>query len=106
MHVTRENSYQPIPEWPESAFDLSVVVPEETRWAQASDSVQSAGGLVHRVDFVGEFRGSWVPQGHKSMTLRVTLRPRAATLRSDDIVAAREDVLTALGRDLGAYLRA
>ena len=106
MHVTRENTYQPIPEWPESAFDLSVVVPEETLWAQASDSVKSVGGLVHRVDLVGEFRGSWVPQGHKSMTLRVTLRPRAATLTSNGIAAAREDVRTALGRDLGAYLRA
>ncbi len=40
------------------------------------------------------------------MTLRVTLRPQAATLTSDGIAAAREDVLTALGRDLGAYLRA
>jgi phenylalanyl-tRNA synthetase beta subunit len=40
------------------------------------------------------------------MTLRVTLRPRSATLTSDDIAAARDDVLTALGRDLGAYLRA
>jgi phenylalanyl-tRNA synthetase beta chain len=106
MHVTRENTYQPISEWQESAFDLSVVVPEETLWAQASDSVQSVGGLVHRVDFVGEFRGSWVPQGHKSMTLRVTLRPLIGTLTNKDITAARESVIAALGQDLGAHLRA
>ncbi|MCK9930732.1 phenylalanine--tRNA ligase subunit beta [Frankia sp. Mgl5] len=106
MHMTRENTYRPISEWPESEFDLSVVVPEEILWAQASESARSVGDLVHQVDFVGEFRGSWVPQGSKSMTLRVTLRPQKATLTSEDIASARKEVLTALGRDLGAYLRA
>lgn len=106
MHATRENAYRPISEWPESDFDLSVVVPEETSWSQTSASAQSAKGLVNRVDFVSEFRGSWVPDGHKSVTLRVTLRPEIATLTSEDIAAARADVLTALTRDLGAKIRA
>lgn len=106
MHATRENTYRPISEWPESDFDLSVVVPEETPWAQTSASAQSAKGLVNHVDFISEFRGSWVPGGHKSVTLRVTLRPETATLTSEDIAAARADVLTALKRDLGAQIRA
>lgn len=106
MHVTRENMYRPISEWPESDFDLSVVVPEETSWAQTSASALSAAGLVNRVDFVSEFRGSWVPEGHKSVTLRVTLRPESATLTSEDIATARADVLAALTRDLDAQIRA
>jgi phenylalanyl-tRNA synthetase beta chain len=105
MHPTRENAYQPVPEWPESDFDLSVVVPEATKWTQIAESAESAGRLVHKIAFVDEFRGSWVPEGCKSVTLRVTLRPDTGTLTSGEITAVREEVLAALARDLDAHLR-
>jgi phenylalanyl-tRNA synthetase beta chain len=101
----RENSYRAISEFPNSDLDLSIVIPTETPWAQVHTSAMSAGGLVDRVEFVGEFTGSWVQAGRKSTSIRVTLRPHTATLTKDDISHARESVLTALSRDVNAYLR-
>jgi len=105
VNATRENLYRPVPEWPEGEFDLSVVVPERTPWARLSASAASAGGLVDRVAYAGEFRGGWVPAGEKSVTLRVSLRARTGTLGGAQIADAREQVITVLGRDLGARLR-
>ena len=109
VHATRENSYRPVSEWPEGEFDLSVVVPEHTAWARLSASAEAAaapqGVDLERVAHVGEFRGGWVPDGEKSVTLRVGLRPLAGTLDGGQIAAARAEVIAALGRDLGARLR-
>jgi phenylalanyl-tRNA synthetase beta chain len=105
VHPSRENSYRAISELPESDFDLSIVIPAETTWAQVQASAMSIGGLVDSVGFVGEFTGSWVPAGHKSTSIRVTLRPRTTTLTKEDIGHARESVLAALSRDVDAYLR-
>lgn len=106
VHPTRDNVYRRTSELPESDFDLSVVIPIETTWAQVEASALRPGGLVDRVGFVDEFRGSWVPEGRKSTTLRVTLRPEHRTLTADDIAHAREAVLSALRQDVRAYLRA
>jgi phenylalanyl-tRNA synthetase beta chain len=106
IHPSRENSYRAISEFPNSDFDLSVVIPTETTWAQVQASAMSAGGLVDHVGFAGEFTGSWVPAGRKSTSIRVTLRPHTTTLTKEDIGHARESVLTALSRDVNAYLRA
>lgn len=106
LQPTRDNSYRPVSELPESDFDLSVVVPIETTWAQLEASARSAGGLVEQVAYVGDFRGGWVPEGRKSTTLRVTLRPQSTTLTAEDIAAGREAVLEVLARDIGAHLRA
>jgi phenylalanyl-tRNA synthetase beta chain len=105
VHPSRQNSYRAISEYPDSDFDLSIVIPTETTWAQVHTSAMSAGGLVDRVEFVGEFTGSWVPDGRKSTSIRITLRPHTATLTKADISHARESVLTALSRDLDAHLR-
>jgi phenylalanyl-tRNA synthetase beta chain len=106
LQPTRDNAYRPVSDLPESDFDLSVVVAAETTWAAIETSALSAGGPVDRAMYVGEFRGSWVPEGHKSTTVRVTLRPQGSTLTADDIASNREAVLEALSRDIGAYLRA
>lgn len=109
LNATRENSYRPIPEWPKGEFDLSVVVPEVTPWERLSASAESAtmppDVEIGRVAHVGQFRGGWVAAGHKSVTLQVSLRPRAGTLAGAQIAEARQEVIAALGRDLGARLR-
>jgi len=103
---SRDNRYAPLSDLPESDFDLSVVIPDEVSWSRISSIVTSGvNELIDRVDFVDEFRGSWVPEGHKSVSLRVTLRPRTSTLTANDITAVRRELLTVLERDVSAHLR-
>jgi Ferredoxin-fold anticodon binding domain len=85
------------------------------RWHWPSSPTRSVGRpsrrpreadeLIRAVSYVIEYRGSWVPDGRRSLTLRVTLRPRDTTLTADVIGAVRSAVLEVLDRKLKAYLR-
>ncbi|MCA1675972.1 MAG: hypothetical protein LC799_28625, partial [Actinobacteria bacterium] len=68
-------------------------------------TVADSNKLIHRVAFIDEFRGTWVPEGHRSVTLRVTLRPKDSTLTADTIAAARTQTIAVLERNLDARLR-
>ena len=105
VRPSRDNQFRPLADLPEADFDLSVVVADDARWNTIADAASHAHPLVHRVGFVDEFRGSWVPEGHRSLTLRVTLRPTDTTLDTATIAAARAAVLQALTEATGAYLR-
>jgi phenylalanyl-tRNA synthetase beta chain len=105
-HLSRQNVFEPLPELPEAEFDLSVVVADATPWTRIAAIAAKADPLVHQVTFGGEFRGSWVPGGHRSLTLHITLRPVGATLTSDTIGASRSRVIAALADQADAHLRA
>lgn len=104
--TSRDNTFEPLPELPEADFDLSVVAADQVSWSHIAAIAMQADPLVHRVDFSGEFRGSWVPEGYRSLTLRVTLRPKGATLNSELIAGSRERVLAALASQADAHPRA
>ncbi len=104
-HESRENRYEPVPELPDADFDLSVIVADNIRWNRIHETVANADELIHRVTFIDEFRGTWVPVGHRSVTLRVTLRPKETTLTAEVIASARAQAIAALERGLDAHLR-
>ncbi|WP_037366506.1 hypothetical protein [Amycolatopsis orientalis] len=103
-HPSRENRYVPVGDLPESDFDLSVLAADAVPWSLVADTATQAHALVQQVAYVGEYRDAKLPAGHRSLTLRVTLRPRTATLTASEIAAARSEVLAALER-AGARLR-
>ena len=75
VHLSRENRFEAVPELPETDFDLSVVVSDDVPWQAVQRVAGGAGKLVHEVSYVDEYRGSWVPEGHRSLTLRVNDQP-------------------------------
>jgi phenylalanyl-tRNA synthetase beta chain len=103
--LSRVFAVDPPPELPDAGFDLSVVVADSVAWADLATAARGADPLVHRVDYLDEFRGSWVPAGHRCVSLRVTLRPTEATLGAGPLAAARSEVLQALAEAVGAHLR-
>jgi phenylalanyl-tRNA synthetase beta chain len=105
-HTSRDNTFEPLPELPEADFDLSVVIADSVRWSEIAPAAEQADPLVHSVSFVDEFRGPRVPEGHRSVTLRVTLRPKGTTLTTEMISASRSRVISALADQVGATLRA
>jgi phenylalanyl-tRNA synthetase beta chain len=105
-HTSRDNTFEALPDLPEADFDLSVVAADTVAWSDIAAAATAADPHIHRVVFVDEFRGSWVPTGHRSVTLRVTLRPADTTLTTETIAAGRSRVIAALAERTGAYLRA
>jgi len=105
VHRSRENRFEAVPELPETDFDLSVVVVDEVPWGDVERVAGGVDKLVHEVSYVDEYRGSWVPEGHRSLTLRVVLRPTEATLTAEETGMIRNRALAALSQELGAHLR-
>jgi phenylalanyl-tRNA synthetase beta chain len=105
MLPSRENRYQPIPERPGAEFDLSVVVADTKTWDAISQVALAAHELVTDVAYVDEFRGSWVPEQHRSLSLRVSVQAPDRTLTAAEIGDIRTAVLDHLERAVGAYLR-
>lgn len=104
-HTSRDNRFEPLSEFPETDFDLSVVVPDEVPWEHVERTVSGLDKLIRSVTHVDDFRGSWVPAGHRSLTLRVVLRPTDGTLTADMIETVRSRVLSTLAQELGAHMR-
>jgi phenylalanyl-tRNA synthetase beta chain len=105
MLPSRDNRYVPIPDLPGAEFDLSVVVADTVPWARISQVALGADPLVTDVGYVDEFRGSWVPDRHRSLSLRIAVRAADRTLTSGEIGGVRSAVLGRLEREVGAYLR-
>ena len=82
-----------------------MVVSDDVPWEAVERVAGGAGKLIHEVSYVDEYRGSWVPEGHRSLTLRVVLRPTEATLTAEETGVIRNLVLAALSQELGAHLR-
>lgn len=104
--ASRDNGYDPVLPWPDAAFDLSVVLADGVTWQQVGEVVRGADPLVHDVRYVGEYRGGWVADGARSLSLSITLRPTDHTLTPAETSRSREVVLDRLSNELGATLRA
>ena len=96
MHRSRENRFEGVPELPETDFDLSVVAADDVPWAVVERVAAGVDKLIREVSYVGEYRGSWVPEGHRSLTLRVVLRPTEASLTAEETGVIRTRTLAAL----------
>jgi phenylalanyl-tRNA synthetase beta chain len=105
VHRSRENRFEAVPELPETDFDLSVVVSDDVPWEAVERVAGGVDKLIREVSYVDEYRGSWVPDGHRSLTVHVVLRPTEATLTAEETGAIRNQALAALSQELGAHLR-
>jgi phenylalanyl-tRNA synthetase beta chain len=105
VHRSRENKFEGVPELPETDSDLSVVVADDVPWAAVERVASGIDKLISEVSYVDEYRGSWVPDGHRSLTLRLVVRPTEATLTTEETSVIRTRTLAALSQELGAHLR-
>jgi phenylalanyl-tRNA synthetase beta chain len=96
-----------IPTTPAAEFDLALLVPDHVSAAQVEAVLRSGGGeLLERVALFDEFRGTGVPDGHRSVAWHLTFRHPERTLRDKEIEGRRARLVEILSRDLGIKPRA
>jgi phenylalanyl-tRNA synthetase beta chain len=96
----------PIPRFPSIVRDLSIFVPERLPAADVRGTIRQHAPLT--LVAIGEFdryQGKGVPDGHVSLSIRLTFRDADRTLTDGDVQPAVDAIVRALTRLHGAVLR-
>ncbi len=105
---SRTNTFTHLAEYPMIDYDVSLLFPAETKWEEIRSTVlkkKNAESYLCDVHFVDEYKGKQVPEGKKSVTLRLTIGSTEKTLKSEEIEASANAVIKYLTKTLGAELR-
>lgn len=102
---SRENRFTPLAHYPQADVDISLLFDQGTTWQAIAGAAAGASDIVRDVLFVDDYRGKGVPEGRKSITLRLRVGVPGRTLRSEEINAAGDAVRAALQQQLAASER-
>ena len=100
---SRTNKYERLPELPLVEKDLSILVDKEISWKKIEESIKS---MVKEVEFIDEYKGNQIPDGKKSITLKVRMMNEGTTMTSEEINEKMNAILNILDKECGATLRA
>lgn len=100
--TSRTNAFKAIPQLPLVEKDLSLLVDENITWAEIVESIKSK---VKELEFIDEYRGNQIPEGKKSITLRVKIGNDETTLTTEEISAQINNIVHTLNKKYGATIR-
>ena len=87
-------------------YDISVLLPGEVKWENVAQTIRGVKSeLFHGAHFVDEYRGKQVPDGKKSVTVRLAIGSKEKTLTSAEIEDVANGVINKLVKRFGAELR-
>jgi phenylalanyl-tRNA synthetase beta chain len=99
-------SVSPLPAFPATDRDLSLIVDEGCTWARVEGCVKAAAPAhLESLAFVGVYRGKPLDDGKKSVTLRMVFRDPARTLRDEEVNPEVDRVVAEAKAKLNATLR-
>jgi len=99
--------YEPLPRFPSVERDFSLLLADGTKFSDVTKTIQSLGiREISSIEATDLFRGKNVPTGKYSLLVRVTFQSREATLTEVQISEYSGQIVAALGKTLGAQLRA
>jgi phenylalanyl-tRNA synthetase beta chain len=101
-----KNVHNPIPRFPFSERDISILCPSGTEFGSIRACVMSLGNdLVRSVDFADIYSGDNIPKGMKSLTISLRYGLSSRTLEAEEIEDAHSKVKSALVSELGVSFR-
>lgn len=101
-----EKSYKPLPKYPATSRDLSLICNDELPVGDIEKAIKKAvGNILEKVTLFDVYRGKQIEEGKKSVSYSITMRSHEGTLNDEQADGAMKRVLKAL-KALGAELRA
>ncbi len=103
---SRTNVFAHLPEYPMNDYDISMLVDTTVSWEDIRRTVLSKHNpLLHGVSFVDEYKGKQIPEGKKSVTVRIVIGAEDRTLTSEEIETCANGTIKNLTKNLGAEIR-
>ena len=105
---SRTNRFTHLAEYPKTDYDISMLFDSGTSWHDIYDAImgqKKASAFLKDAAFVDEYRGKQIPDGKKSVTIRLTIGSDEKTLTSQEIENAAGQVMKKLSKKMGAELR-
>lgn len=102
---SRDNKYVALPELPSVDVDVSLTYPDAVTWTAIATAALGVSSLIAAIEFVDQYRGKGIPDGHRSITLRARLQPTAQTLTSEEAVAVANAIREVERQQFGAIER-
>ncbi len=100
-----QKTYKPLPKFPATTRDLSLICDEELPAAVIERTIKkAAGSLLEKITLFDIYRGEQIEKGKKSISYSLTLRSYESTLNDEQADKTMEKVLKAL-KEQGAELR-
>ena len=106
--ASRTNEFVHIPEYPMTQYDVSLLFDTDVKWEKIYEVATSKSGpdsTLRGASFVEEYRGSQIPTGKKSVTIKLLIGSLGKTLTSDEIENCAGAVVKRLVKTLGAEQR-
>lgn len=101
-YESRTNKFEHLEELPLLVKDLSLVMDESVRWEDIYNAIKKK---VKDVIFIEEYRGDQIPEGMKSIVLRITMVNEGTTMTSEEINKKVNSIVRSLEHQCGVKLR-
>lgn len=105
---SRTNEFLHLAEYPMIDYDLSMLFDSNIKWEEIRDTIlkkKNKESFLQDVHFVDEYKGSQIPTGKKSVTVRLTIGSDSKTLKSEEIEKCADSVIKQLAKDLKGEMR-
>ncbi len=88
--------YRPLPRFPGVRRDISLSVPEATRWGDMAAAAEKAASMLDSLHFESLYRGEGLKPGTKALAFSMLLRSPDRSLTDAEANAIRDNVAKAL----------
>lgn len=106
LSVAKEMGYGAVPKLMPVERDLAVVVDEAASAGEVLSAVKETASNLASLTLFDVYRKPPVPEGKKSLAMRLVYQPRERTLTEEDLSADRGRILQRLEKEFGAAQRA
>lgn len=103
--ANEEINYRPLPKFPATTRDLSLIVADEVPAAELEKAIRGAvGKILEKVTLFDVYKGKQIEDGKKSVSYSISMRSHEGTLTDEQADSAMKKALKALA-NIGAELR-
>lgn len=95
LNQSSKIKYQPLPKFPETFFDVSVVVPERTKIQEIKQTIQGSK-FITNIELFDIFAGPPIEKGKKALAFKVTLRSNERTLTDEEMAEVQKQIFQKL----------